>query len=87
MAGLNDMGYDPTETECPKCDDGELWVNSFELVCSDCGSVLRKGESTSRDFSDNRDERPTYDSSGRVILPGGFFGAYRGDGLYGSGEK
>jgi len=81
------MGYDPTETECPECEEGQLWVNSFELVCSECGNVLRKGDNSSRDFSHSRDERPTYDNSGRVILPGGFHSAYWGDGIYGSGDE
>lgn len=80
------MGYDPTETECPDCENGDLWVNSYELVCDSCGIALRKGDTVDQDFPTSRDdERPTYDNSGRVILPGGFSSAYRGEGLYGTG--
>lgn len=86
MNEMSNMGYDPTETECPDCDDGVLWVNSHELVCGNCGITLRKHESTDRDFSHSRDdERPRYNNSGLVILPGGFPHAFRGDGLYGGG--
>lgn len=88
---LRNDGYDRTETECPDCEEGFLYVNSFELVCEACGIVIRKGEDPpdgggpGEYFRTHRDEF-TYDGSGKVICPGGFFRAYRGPGLYGEGE-
>lgn len=88
---LREQGYERTETECPECEDGNLFVNSFELVCESCGIVIRKGEDPPDGgggpleyFRNNRDEF-TYDNSGQVICPGGFPHAYYGDGIYGEG--
>lgn len=96
---LEEDNYDVTEGECPDCEDGSLWVNSFELVCDECGGVYRKAQKHSDDssqdesimsdpfieFNSNR-EKHRYDNSGRVRMPGGFEEAYEGDGLYGNGH-
>lgn len=89
---LRKMGYEPTETECPECEEGTLFVNSFELVCNNCRIVFRKGEKPPdygggpvEYFRNNRDDF-TYDGSGLVMCLGGFPSAYYGPGLYGEGE-
>ncbi len=41
---LKDLGYERTERESPFHDDGELWTNSYELVCDKTGFVIRKDE-------------------------------------------
>lgn len=49
MSGLSkdlaSMGYERTERESPFHDDGQLWSNSYELVCDKTGFVIRKDES------------------------------------------
>jgi hypothetical protein len=42
---LADMGYERTERQSPFDDDGQLWSNSYELVCDETGFVIRKDES------------------------------------------
>lgn len=90
---LRDNNYDVTEGECPDCEEGNLWVNSYELVCEQCDTVFRKAtnEATaSASQQENYDEvqkDSTYDNSGKIILPGGFIHAYRGDGLYGNPDE
>lgn len=89
---LRNNGYDITETECSVCESGTLWVNSFEILCDNCGRVVRKSdagfshEPPWKYYRDNQDEY-TYDNSERTILPGGFARAYRGDGLYGEPDE
>lgn len=41
---LRDLGYERTERESPFDDGGELWTNSYELVCDETGFVIRKDE-------------------------------------------
>jgi len=87
---LRENGYERTETECPECEEGFLFVNSFELVCESCGIVIRKGSDppdgggSVEYFRNNRDDF-TYDGSGRVMCLGGFPHAYYGPGIYGEG--
>lgn len=79
---LRDDNYDVTESECPDCEEGDIWVNSFELVCDTCGVVFRKSNGPEietktplEDFNEHRDEHNYY-NSGRTIMPGGFLQAY-----------
>lgn len=95
---LDDTGYDVTESECQECEDGALWVNSFELVCDNCDEVFRKANHGASlqlnnqfdEYLENRGTTETgrycYDNTERVIMPGGFSEAYYGDGIYGDGE-
>lgn len=92
MSLLN-HGYQPTSTECPDCEEGNLWVNSFELTCDECHIVIRKGESdyfekesAFENFRKNRSDN-RYENSGRMIQIGGFKFAYYGPGIYGTGEQ
>lgn len=41
---LKDLGYERTERESPFDERGELWTNSYELVCDETGFVIRKDE-------------------------------------------
>lgn len=41
---LKDLGYEPTERESPFDESGQLWTNSYELVCDETGFVIRKDE-------------------------------------------
>lgn len=85
---LQEENYDVTESECPDCEHGSLWVNSYELVCDDCGMVFRKDQRQSietrtpaEEFYENRDSH-TYDNgnenmaAGKIRMPGGFPEAY-----------
>jgi hypothetical protein len=85
MNNLRSNGYDPTDTECSFCEEGELWVNSFELVCDNCGGVVRKGESEYSDFRNSRDDLPTYNGSGKVVLPGAYCSTHHDEGIFNDG--
>jgi hypothetical protein len=85
MDNLRSNGYDPTDTECSFCEEGELWVNSFELVCDNCGGVVRKGESEYSDFRNSRDNLPTYNGSGKVVLPGAHCSTHHDEGIFNDG--
>jgi len=85
---LRDMGMEPSEGECPEC-DGDLWNNSHEQVCDNCGLVLDKDAGFTEEydswfeyFQDNREEY-TYDSSGEKKCIGAFLGSYE----WGSDEE
>lgn len=41
---LRDLGYERTERESPFKEGGELWTNSYELVCDETGFIIRKDE-------------------------------------------
>lgn len=60
---LKDLGYERTERESPFDDDGELWTNSYELVCDETGFVLRKDEKKWKSVNGNLElkERFKYD--------------------------
>jgi len=81
--------YQLTDRECPFCDsDARLWSNSYELVCESCAGVLNKEhyliQRSLPDQEDRqREDRLEYNNSGRIVLPGGYFSAYDGDGIYG----
>jgi hypothetical protein len=77
---LRSLGYERTERESPFDEDGELWTNSFELVCDKTAAVVRKEEP--QHMTDKRDDswpdgdRHTYPKSGRVKMAGGYVGSY-----------
>jgi len=88
---LKDDNYDVTEGECPNCEEGDLWVNTHELVCDVCYRVFRgedkhalsadrdPTDEISTDFYENRfcgSEKHRYAHSNKPILPGGFEQAY-----------
>lgn len=95
---LKDYNYDLTETECPDCEEGMLWVNSFELLCDECSVVTRTlnrdqviPEDPIETFEEKRDTF-RYKHSDRVKMQGGFFDRQRdiepGDnGIYGMGHN
>jgi len=85
MNNLRSDGYEPTNTECSFCEDGELWVNSFELVCDNCGGVVRKGEDEFSDFLNSRDDLPTYNGSGKIVLPGAYISEHHGEEIFNDG--
>lgn len=41
---LRETGYERTEKQSPFHDSGELWTNSYELVCDETAIVIRKDE-------------------------------------------
>jgi hypothetical protein len=41
---LRELGYEPTEKQSPFHDDGSLWRNSYEYVCDETATVIRKSE-------------------------------------------
>lgn len=71
-------GYEPTNNLCAICEEGSLWINSFETVCDSCNTTWRK-----EDIKDKKDltkvefyeDRPK-DNNGNIIPQGGFFQAY-----------
>lgn len=73
---LKDLGYEPTERESPFDDDGELWTNSYELVCDETGVVIRKDASRSRKENGSTEEVYTYRNSEKVKLYGGYVSSY-----------
>lgn len=77
---LRDLGYERTERESPFDEDGELWANSYELVCDTTGFVIRKGgEAGIIQLAENNDETErvyTYRNSERVKLYGGYVSSY-----------
>jgi hypothetical protein len=77
---LKDLGYEPTDRESPFDDDGELWTNSFELVCDETGIVLRKGSERDRrtngHSSDSMDTVYTYRNTDNAKLVGGHVSSY-----------
>jgi hypothetical protein len=85
-AELRDNGYEPTSRESPFDDEGELWTNSYELVCDQTGIVIRK-DGTSSDSTDDADETHNYRHTGNVKLYGGYTRTYfDGDGIYGNSD-
>lgn len=79
--------YDLTEEECPLCEEGRLWANSFELYCDNCDSVLRGEDSDFEKFGEDVFSNRTdyrYNGSKKIMLFGGFPSAYNGEGLYGT---
>lgn len=79
---LRSEGYRRTESECHTDDcEGQLWYDSHTLVCDTCHQTTDLDEQR-RTFSlrdpavmhreQSREDRPTYENSGRVRLPGGF---------------
>lgn len=82
---LRELNYDVTEGQCPRdgC-EGDLWVNTFELVCDDCSHVFRDIEAEKREddevhtrepiveHENNREER-CYENTGRLVMQGGFY--------------
>lgn len=76
--------YRRTDSECHEdgC-EGTLWYDSHTLVCSTCWTMVDLEQQRDRRRSDSgtqweqyQTDRPTYDNSGRVQLPGGFISAY-----------
>lgn len=82
---LQQLGYEPTDRDSPFDEDGQLWTNSFELVCDQTGRVIRKDSSRNRSSSTTiTDETAhTYRHSETVKLYGGYVRPYfESDGLY-----
>lgn len=76
---LRDLGYERTERESPFDDDGELWTNSFELVCDETGSVIRKDSSDKGGHLTESDDGETvyrYRNTENVKLYGGYVSSY-----------
>lgn len=70
---LRAHGLTPTGKESPFDEDGQLWENSYELICDKTGKVIRDGDPTpkTQSVAELSDNVPRYRNSGRVILPGG----------------
>ena len=73
---LREIGYEPTGRDSPFDENGELWTNSFEIVCDETARVIDKGSPSKNGKSDNRDRVFRYSNSGRVKLLGGFLSSY-----------
>jgi|APHM01.1.fsa_nt_gi hypothetical protein len=75
---LRDDGYERTGRESPFDEDGELWTNSYELVCDKTGMVIRKdgGNKSSNEKEDTMVERHEYYNSGNTRMIGGYVSAY-----------
>lgn len=73
---LRELGYERTERESPFDDEGELWTNSYELVCDKTGFVIRKDTSRDRDSDSDESETYTYRNSENVKLYGGYVSSY-----------
>lgn len=84
---LRAHGYERTERESPFHDDGQLWTNSYELVCDRTAAVIRKDEPMSRITGENENEtgrddswptgdRHSYQSTKVVKMAGGYTGSY-----------
>lgn len=90
---LRAEGMEPTEGECPECENGQLWNGSAELVCDECAVVVEKSDTESVEheygswfeyFQANRDDY-VYDSSEKKKCLGAFLGNYEwgdDDGLF-----
>jgi len=72
---LKEAGYERTERESPFSDDGELWTNSYELVCDETAIVIRKDRAT-RSQEDDEERVYTYRNSDKVKLYGGYVSSY-----------
>lgn len=77
---LRDLGYERTERESPFDESGELWTNSYELVCDATGFVIRKDsskQSVSPQSKNGSEEKVyTYRNSEKVKLYGGYVSSY-----------
>lgn len=77
---LRSLGYERTERESPFDEEGQLWSNSFELVCDKTGAVIRKEESQytpdEHEGSWPDDDRHSYSESGLMKMAGGYIGSY-----------
>jgi len=75
---LKDLGYEPTERESPFDEDGELWTNSYELVCDETGFVIRKDSSDSHKKNGSADTEDVYRyrNTEKVKLYGGYVSSY-----------
>lgn len=73
---LRDLGYERTERESPFDESGELWTNSYELVCDATGFVIRKDTSRSKEERVSEEKVYTYRNSEKVKLYGGYVSSY-----------
>lgn len=73
---LRDMGYERTERESPFDEQGELWTNSFELVCDETGIVIRKDGGAPDDADEMERTIYRYRNSEEVKLIGGHMSNY-----------
>lgn len=78
---LRDLGYERTERESPFDESGELWTNSYELVCDATGFVIRKDSSAIRlngqaGSASENEKVYTYRNSEKVKLYGGYVSSY-----------
>lgn len=80
MADLSDelrkLGYEPTGKESPFEETGELWSNSYELVCDETALVIRKDSSGKTSNNSSRERVYRYRNTEKVKLYGGYVSSY-----------
>lgn len=87
---LERLGYEPTDRESPFDDDGDLWTNSYELVCDATGIVIRKDGSAALE-EEAEETVYRYRHTEKIKMPGGFVSSYdwgkTDDGLFTYDER